>query len=999
MEKKVSIVVPCYGTEKYVGRCVESLINQTYRNLEIILVNDASPDDMDKILNGFAKKDKRIVVVTNKKNKGLFHARLAGADRSTGDYICFVDSDDYVSIDYIRSLVFDIERKGADMVFSNVVIDERGNKSIYTLFDFHTDEISGDEALRGYFAQKGLNYVWHIIWNKMYRIDLWKKARPYYDMLEKHLVMTEDFAFSTVLFSFCKKIIFNKYANIYYCSNDESSTSLAKASVEKYKKNINDIFTSFCFVEEFLKKRKLYSQYKDDFLFWRDVYLKIWYGHITTSKLSKSDKNKLLDLLYEKNSEISNFDYKNLTNFYSSRTAFNDRYEQLIKMIIDADVVSFDIFDTLVVRPFYQPKDLFRLLNKKYRQLCPDSSLVFSSVREEAEKLCRDHVFESDFYEEVTLDEIYNYISDNYKIKNDVLVALKREEVDLELKYCVARESGKNLYNIARYLNKRIIIVSDIYLSRMVIEEILRKNGYDCIGRIYLSCEERLSKATGQLYKIVTTQEGVDKKIVHFGDNIASDYHNPKRFRINAGHLPKATDIFLAFSNRIFGTTGGEIDLNNVLSFSGVRSSLAMVANKFFDNPFISFEATSDFNCDPAYVGYFALGMHTFAVTKWIYDDLKRNKYDSIAFMARDGYLINQEFNLFQNYSKLDIKTGYLPISRKSLLPFSFTKREDLSNLLSYFNYDKVSPAVLYETIGDILKRPLENNEECFKTYEEFATFVNFEIIPNIDEEKLAYRREKLKEYYLEFFEGKAAAFDIGYSAKPENTITRLLGKPIDSYFIHINDENGYYYPNSAGFRLNTFYDFKPKFTGLLREYVLSQLSGSCKKYRISNKVEVVYEDIEIDYYEKWILDLMQKNALEFTGDCLRLFSDYLSELSFPNYYMSVAFEYFMHNVSWFDKKMFDNLLFENAINDYININDVWSNEGSEAQKHIPSAKRGEREYYDLRISNKNIFTKTVYCSLFDRPLLREKASKKLNKDSFMGKATRKIYRTVRRKK
>ena len=223
MEKKVSIIVPCYGTEKYIDRCVNSLISQTYKNIEIILVNDASPNGMDKIIENYEKKYKNIKIVTHEKNKGLFHARLSGADTSTGDYICFVDSDDYISIDYIRNLVYDIEKNNADMVFCNTILEENNVQKVYNLFDFSIKEITGEKCLDNYFNQKGLNYRWHTVWNKLYKIELWNKARKYYDDIQSSLIMTEDFAFSTVLFYFCKKIVFNEYANYYYCANTDSS--------------------------------------------------------------------------------------------------------------------------------------------------------------------------------------------------------------------------------------------------------------------------------------------------------------------------------------------------------------------------------------------------------------------------------------------------------------------------------------------------------------------------------------------------------------------------------------------------------------------------------------------------------------------------------------------------------------------------------------------------------------------------------------------------------
>ena len=100
MSDLISIIVPIYNVEKYLQECIESLLKQTYKNIEIILVDDGSPDNCPQICDEFLKKDKRIKVF-HKVNGGLSDARNYGLERATGNYICFVDSDDFVTEDYI----------------------------------------------------------------------------------------------------------------------------------------------------------------------------------------------------------------------------------------------------------------------------------------------------------------------------------------------------------------------------------------------------------------------------------------------------------------------------------------------------------------------------------------------------------------------------------------------------------------------------------------------------------------------------------------------------------------------------------------------------------------------------------------------------------------------------------------------------------------------------------------------------------------------------------
>lgn len=96
--KKVSVVVPVYNAEETLERCLDSLISQSYKNIEIVCVNDGSSDSSLKILNKYRKKDERIVVIDNDKNRGCSYTKNKGIDNATGDFICFVDSDDYIEI-------------------------------------------------------------------------------------------------------------------------------------------------------------------------------------------------------------------------------------------------------------------------------------------------------------------------------------------------------------------------------------------------------------------------------------------------------------------------------------------------------------------------------------------------------------------------------------------------------------------------------------------------------------------------------------------------------------------------------------------------------------------------------------------------------------------------------------------------------------------------------------------------------------------------------------
>ena len=121
MKERISVVVPVYNVEQYLEKCVNSIINQTYKNLEIILVDDGATDKSGKLCDELAKLDNRIMVY-HKKNGGLSDARNYGVERATGDYIGFVDSDDYIDAEMYEKLYEALKKENVDVAESNIKI-------------------------------------------------------------------------------------------------------------------------------------------------------------------------------------------------------------------------------------------------------------------------------------------------------------------------------------------------------------------------------------------------------------------------------------------------------------------------------------------------------------------------------------------------------------------------------------------------------------------------------------------------------------------------------------------------------------------------------------------------------------------------------------------------------------------------------------------------------------------------------------------------------------
>lgn len=174
MNPLISVIVPIYDVEKYLARCVDSIVNQTYKNLEIILVDDGSPDRCPQMCDDYAEKDSRIKVV-HKKNGGLSDARNAGMAVATGEYISFIDSDDYVSDDFFECLLDVMNKENSDIAECSVVKFYEDNRF---------DEFSDDLSVKTYDTQDAMsaliaeNPFHQHVWNKLYKIELVKDI-PY----------------------------------------------------------------------------------------------------------------------------------------------------------------------------------------------------------------------------------------------------------------------------------------------------------------------------------------------------------------------------------------------------------------------------------------------------------------------------------------------------------------------------------------------------------------------------------------------------------------------------------------------------------------------------------------------------------------------------------------------------------------------------------------------------------------------------------------------------
>jgi len=214
-EIKISIIVPCYKVEKYLPRCLDSLVNQTLPDIEIICINDGSPDNCINILKEYREKYGEKIVIIDKQNEGVWRGRKDGIKKAQGEFIGFVDSDDYVALDFAEKLYTAAKKNDADIAvcgFDRIDLDT-GNlySREMTKFPVKTFNIQENPGL--------LLEVNTALWNKVYKSALLKDLYE----LKNIPVVLEDMSFLQLLYFKSNKIVFLNESLVFYTVRGDSA--------------------------------------------------------------------------------------------------------------------------------------------------------------------------------------------------------------------------------------------------------------------------------------------------------------------------------------------------------------------------------------------------------------------------------------------------------------------------------------------------------------------------------------------------------------------------------------------------------------------------------------------------------------------------------------------------------------------------------------------------------------------------------------------------------
>ena len=581
-------------------------------------------------------------------------------------------------------------------------------------------------------------------------------------------------------------------------------------------------------------------------------------------------------------------------------------------------VISFDVFDTLLIRPVSSENVKFGLMEKTFRR-CTGANVSFARIRTMAEASLRRKMIRGEMpCEDIPLPVIYNVMMQEFGIAREAADKLLQEEETLEFRLSTARKSGKYLYERALSTGKPVIVMTDMYLEERVIRSLLRDNGYPAPYRMFVSSETGKRKSTGTMFETVPVQLGVrPEEILHIGDSREADVDAARKKGLTAIWFPKTLDAFEKYgcSRQPEKMCRDLTDWEKASREPGMGIFRQMAANRYFDDPFRSFDKNSDYNKDPWFVGYAALGPEILALVRWLIDNLKRDRVKKLLFLSRDGYLPMQVYRLLRESDETLPEFGYLYTSRIALLPAMIQSPLDLYDLpvdITRHTPEKLwkilsfccDPGECREKTAGLADRRYSLGETF--TAEGFQAFIGDFIRLFYDERKHRQSLDRIRDYLLhngaDPVTEDCAVFDMGYSGRIAQALRVSSGIPVPVYFFHADGSRHFLCEEQENFRIRTFFDFNPYMESTMREYAYLEPAASCIGYKEDRTP--VFDCGPAEHYTESV-QAMQRGALDMVRDYLGFFRGYEEETAFRYHSASIPFEAFLRHCSEADREIY----------------------------------------------------------------------------------------------
>jgi len=361
------------------------------------------------------------------------------------------------------------------------------------------------------------------------------------------------------------------------------------------------------------------------------------------------------------------------------RQYWNMNAERLREAIDSHETVSFDIFDTLVTRPLLSPDTAFSIAEIKVKKAL-NSPVSFAKFRKQAEIQSRR---KKRLAGDCSIDDIYTEFRNITGLSEAACESIRQTEIENEISLCVPRSDMVEAFLHARSMNKRVFLISDMYLRRLDVERLLSKCGIYGYDELMLSCETGRRKDTGELWDCLKAREE-GSRWLHIGDNEHSDVSLPMEKGFEAFHVMSGTNVFshTAFGKRLlqrFGTT----------MQPGDSAILGTLVAHIFNSPFALHSSDGDYRIrDPRSMGYAVFGPIFTAFLTWLIRSTREDGRDILLFLSREGFFLEKLYHRMLECFKqqgIDVKrieTRYFLASRRAASLASLMTEPDILELL-----------------------------------------------------------------------------------------------------------------------------------------------------------------------------------------------------------------------------------------------------------------------------------------------------------------------------
>ncbi|EFJ3338125.1 hydrolase, partial [Escherichia coli] len=581
----------------------------------------------------------------------------------------------------------------------------------------------------------------------------------------------------------------------------------------------------------------------------------------------------------------------------------------------------------LVYRPTEVPIDVFKFLETKMLHISNGVAENFSRIRHVSEVEARN---EKDS-KEVTLDEIYDKIKEFYKLDRETINNMKWAEVEYETKIIKPRPAGKKLWDIAKKTGKPIYIISDMYLPKDAILNILKINGYDGFEKVYISNEYGVSKKEGGLFDLVINESGVSpNNILHIGDNNISDNKEPKARGIKTYRLIRSIDRLR--SSEVYSKIYPEKIGNNELS----RSLLAgLTAQKIFDSEIDPGAKKSHFYGDPVNLGYAGIGPFVSAFMLWLGRKAKQDNISHLYFLSREGWLLKQVYDVIHKDDKDVPSTTYLYASRRATRVASLRTLSDVISLSSHPYQGNITVGTLLEDRFGI------NVTKITQEQWEEAGFIGPEdkLTTDIVERKkllnlctiisdiiLTHAKNERKSYlnYVNSTglstEKKPAIVDIGWRANMQGALSSLINKPLDGYYYATLQGTEIWFDKGLkcnGFMGDLLSANHPSYVVQNRpliEYLICHTEPSLITISDDDGFKPIFRPESSIGHRRILLELVHQGAIQFATDMMNNFRDSIDQIWIDPFLAERTLSSFLQTPDFTDAQLFIGHTFEDAL-------------------------------------------------------------------------------------